>query len=53
MKRKTDLTIKKYLYQTKEESDREISEMINGKPHYSDSQLAFGLALKFASKKIT
>lgn len=41
----------KYVLMSKEEERRFINECINSKPSYSDSELAFGLAL-YACKKI-
>ena len=42
-------TLKEYLHKTKEEDAELINNSINEKPHYTDSQVAFGLAL-MASK---
>lgn len=38
---------KKWLNMSPEESRRIMSEAINGKPRYSDSQIAMWLALKY------
>ena len=39
----------KYINMTREEDIRFMSECINGKPHYTDSAIAMGMAL-FARK---
>jgi hypothetical protein len=41
----------KYINMTREEEIRFISECINGKPRYSDSEIALGLAMMSISGK--
>jgi hypothetical protein len=41
----------KYINMTREEEIRFMSECINGKPRYSDSQIALSLAMMSISRK--
>jgi hypothetical protein len=41
----------KYINMTREEEIRFMSECINGKPRYSDSEIALGLAMMSISGK--